>query len=169
MRFLKLSLLVGGFLLLSGSSFAIEEWRRGPSVVGATTPDPPCTRGITAGATCYWSFNNSIDNSPAIVISAEYASLVYDPNIAAGGTGGSTVRLMWVVSPACTGSQTVVTGAGAVAFEQPVAVITLNGLPDTGGAQFLNIPPGCYFIDVVATATAVDAVVMITGAVSPSQ
>ena len=163
MRLLKLALLVVGFVLVStGVANAQESWRTGPSLTGATTPDPLCTRGIGPGATCYWTFNNSTVDSPVIHISAEYATLSFNANIAAE-TFVNTMELRRVIGTACTGSSTTTaTNNNSEPIHNGTTEL-LDGDGDSQQAFIFEVPTGCYFINPV-TGGAIDSVVSLTGA-----
>lgn len=165
MRFLKLALLVGGLMLLSGVVSG-EDWRRGPSLADATTPDPLCVRGIAPGATCYWAFDeNDTADSPVISITAEYATLAFDPNVANDGSSNAQIELRRIISTACTGPSTVASLNTSQAISNGVvSILTGDGDHATRAAFIFEVPTGCYFIAITTVSTAENAIVSLTGA-----
>ncbi len=170
MQFLKLALLVGGLVLLSTSAYSQEAWRTGPSTSAqnaAGTGFPLCTKGITPGTTCYWTFNNISTDSPVINITAEYAMLSFDADIAATGTG-NTIRVHKVIGAACTGPSTVASDNDSEPIVFPALIAADAWVTELTGASGIDIArsplhTGCYFIS-PGSVTTEDGIVMLTGA-----
>jgi len=148
-------LFVVGFLLMAGASQAQEAWK-----LGTGANDTACSRGVGPGTTCFWSFNNDQTDSPVLRISAEYATVCFDPNTAAA-TLADTVEVMQVIGDDCS------TTTGSANTSEPVnngTVTTLTGDSATSADCVYEVPTGCIWINPSGTVAAVDAVVKVTGA-----
>lgn len=161
MRFLKLALLVGGLVVLSSTADAQEAWRTGPSVTGALTPDPLCDRGVSPGATCFFTFHNVATDSPVLNIQAEYARVYFNPNIASTNDTGATIEVMAVTGAACSGysasdntSEPITNGT--------LAVLTGATATNSNGTSVIA-DHGCIWIDIESTTTQ-DSMVKVVGA-----
>lgn len=134
---------------------AQEAWRRGPS-----TSSDLCSRGVGPGDTCYWAFNNDATDSPVLTITAEYATVCYDPDIAAATTTTATVEVMQIIGAACSGASASANTA------EPInngTVTTLTGDSTASADCVYEVPLGCIWINPTGSVAASDAVVKVTG------
>lgn len=149
---MKLILLVLSFVLVAGVANAQNAWRQG---TGAT--DTLCSSGISPGAACFWTFNNDSTDSPLLRITAEYATVCFNPNTANATDSGATVDIQYVTGDDC--SATTV----SLNTSENVAATTLTG-ESTGGLDCLyEVPIGCIWVNPITTTTQT-SVVSVRGA-----
>ncbi len=175
MKFFKLALLVGGLMLLSSTAYSgMGVWRTGPSLVDSATPFPLCARGITPGASCFLAWKNSSnEQSPMIVVSAEYATVNFDSDVLVQNAGGASMQMHKVVSSSCSGTTTPVLAEATIMIFRGALDPTTAWIPQLTGdssaflsGQGTKLYTGCYFIR-TQTSTSDNSMVILTGA--PSQ
>lgn len=168
MKFLKLAMLVGGFMLLSSVAWGQEAWRKGSTTtddrVQGNALSDLCDRDIGPGTTCFWAFNgsDSAADSPVLNITAEYATLTFDADLAAGADGvGNDITVRMIVDH-CSG--VIATTNNSNPINNGDVILMTGEMSATLNSAFIfEIPRGCLYIDVTGTSD-LESMVKVTGA-----
>lgn len=130
-----------------------SDWKMDDNVASTSS----CGGSISSGRRCYYPFTGST-NSTVKDISAEYATVCLDPNLATTGTSLAQVQIMRVTGNLATGA------VGDPNKAEPLLDLTLTGTA-TGGADCIyEVPAGRYYVSVTSSPAGADAVVSIHGA-----
>lgn len=130
-----------------------SDWKIGPS-----SSDGACGGSISSGRQCWYPMTGTTATDSTVkIISAEYATVCFDPNLASTGAAAGQVRVMWSNSNEANGA------AGSLNHGEPIINETLTGA--AGDDCLYEVPTGRIWIDVtVAMGAGVDGVVTVVGA-----
>lgn len=141
---------------LAALLFAAPAWSQSNSDwKTAVSGGGSCGGSISAGRRCFFPFTGGT-SSTVKLISAEYATICFDPNTATDGTATAEVQVQWVNDSVANGA----TGSDNNSFA--MLGTTLDG-GDTSSCIF-EVPTGAIWIKVSSASGGEQAVVTVIGA-----
>jgi hypothetical protein len=149
-----IAIFIATFMLLVAGSASAQHWYQ-----GKTTSDRRCSGPIRPGQTCYFPMSGtSTTDSVVKQITAEYATVCFEPDDASTGAATGQVQIMW--TNAEEGTTGDANDGNAILNE------TLTGA--AGDDCIYDVPTGTVWVNItIALGAGIDGYVSITGGEAP--